>query len=85
MGLKLRNGVLITETEYGAALLDEDSGAFFTLNETGAVVVRTIAEGGDAAAAATALSREYDIDRGSAEQDVTHLVTELCTAGLMDR
>lgn len=85
MGLKLRSGVLVTETEYGAALLDEDSGAFWTLNETGAVVVRAIAEGGDAEAAATALSREYDIDRGSAEEDVSTLVTELCAAGLMDR
>ncbi|GAA4436451.1 lasso peptide biosynthesis PqqD family chaperone [Phytohabitans houttuyneae] len=85
MGLKLRSGVLVTDTDYGAVLLDEESGAFWTLNETGVAVVRAIAEGGDAEAAVAALSREFDVDRATAEHDVSCLVSELCASGLMER
>ena len=85
MGLRLRRGVLVTDTDYGAVLLDEKSGAFWTLNETGVAIVRAIAEGGGTEAAVAALSREYDVDRATAEHDVSCLVTELCDTGLMER
>lgn len=85
MGLRLRSGVLVTGTDYGAVLLDERSGAFWTLNETGVAIVRAIEQGGGTEAAVAALSREYDVDRATAEHDVSCLVDELCDTGLMER
>ena len=46
MPLKLRPGVSTADTDYGTTLLDEDSGEYFTLNPTGALVLRTLLDGG---------------------------------------
>lgn len=81
----LRPGVLLTDTEYGMALLDEENGAYFTLNPTAAVVVRTLAAGGDSAQAAAALVAEYDVEPAAADADVTELVGVLRQAGLVRR
>jgi hypothetical protein len=43
--LGLRDGVSVVETEDGMALLDEHSGEYFTLNLTGALVVRNLIDG----------------------------------------
>ena len=37
MTLKLRDGVSAADTDYGIALLDEDSGQYWNLNPTGAL------------------------------------------------
>ena len=46
MTLKLRDGVSAADTDYGITLLDEDSGQYWNLNPTGALVLRTLLEGG---------------------------------------
>jgi hypothetical protein len=56
MALKLRQGVFDAETEYGIVLLDGDSGEYFDLNPTGALVLRTLLGGATAGEAARTLT-----------------------------
>ena len=85
MTTMLRPGVLMTDTEYGIALLDEESGSYWTLNPTAAVIVRTLAGGGDVAAATEALVAVYGVDAATARTDVTDLLDALHTADLVRR
>jgi hypothetical protein len=83
MTLKLRDGVSTADTDYGIALLDEDSGDYWNLNPTGALVLRTLLEGGTPADAAQALAESYDVDAGTASRDVQDLLGGLHSAGLV--
>jgi hypothetical protein len=83
--LRLRDGVFLAETEYGLALLDEDSGEYWNLNPSGVLVLRKLLDGGTPAEAATQLTHEYDVDLESAGRDVTELVSELESAKLVER
>jgi coenzyme PQQ synthesis protein D (PqqD) len=83
MTLKLRDGVSTADTDYGIALLDEDSGEYWNLNPTGALVLRTLLEGGTSTAAAQALAETYDVDAGTASRDVQDLLSGLRSAGLV--
>ncbi len=56
MTMTLRRGVSTADTDYGTTLLDEDSGEYFTLNPSGALVLRTLLGGGTADEAARALT-----------------------------
>ena len=62
MTWKLRDGVSTADTDYGIALLDEDSGEYWNLNPTGALVLRTLLEGGTSTDAVQALVERYDVD-----------------------
>jgi hypothetical protein len=83
MTLKLRDGVSTADTDDGIALLDEDSGEYWNLNPTGALVLRTLLEGGTSTDAAQALVDSYDVDAGTAGQDVQDLLGGLRSAGLV--
>jgi hypothetical protein len=83
MTMTLRQGVSAADTDYGTTLLDEDSGEYFTLNPSAALVLRTLLEGGTAEQAAQALTAEYAVDAGTADRDVADLVTELRSTGLV--
>ena len=83
MTLNLRNGVSTADTDYGIALLDEDSGEYWNLNPTGALVLRTLLEGGTSTDAAQALAETYDVDAGTASRDVQDLLGGLRSAGLV--
>ncbi|KOX02571.1 hypothetical protein ADK65_08255 [Streptomyces sp. NRRL B-1140] len=82
MAFKLREGVFTAETDYGIALLDEDSDQYWTLNPSAAVALRTLLEGGTEADAARKLTQEYAVDIGTARRDVRDLVGGLRAAGL---
>jgi hypothetical protein len=84
MALTLRPGVLDAETEYGIVLLDADSGEYYDLNGTGALVLRTLLSGGTAEQAAKALTEEYEVGLEDATQDVRDLLDNLRTARLLD-
>ena len=84
MTLKLRDGVLLTEVEYGIAVLDEDRGQYWKLNPTGALVLQTLLTGGSPAHAAEELTKQYAVDIDSASQDVQEVVAELRSAGLVE-
>jgi hypothetical protein len=83
MTLKLRDGVSTADTDYGIALLDGDSGEYWNLNPTGALVLRTLLEGGTSTDAEQALVERYDVDPGTASRDVQDLLGGLHSAGLV--
>ncbi|GGV70595.1 lasso peptide biosynthesis PqqD family chaperone [Streptomyces longisporoflavus] len=80
--LKLRDGVSRADTDYGTTLLDEDSGQYWNLNGTGALVLRTLLDGGTQELAVERLTGEYEVDADSARADVSELVEALDSAGL---
>jgi hypothetical protein len=84
MALTLRPGVFDTETEYGIVLLDGDSGEYYDLNPTGALVLRTLLTGATAGQAAQALTEEYAVGLDDAAQDVRELLAHLRTARLIE-
>jgi hypothetical protein len=83
MTFTLRERVSAAETDYGVVLLDEDSGEYWNLNPTGALVVRTLLDGGSVADAAHQLTEQYAVEPEAAQQDVDDLVGGLRTAGLV--
>ncbi|MFI9804004.1 lasso peptide biosynthesis PqqD family chaperone [Streptomyces sp. NPDC052301] len=82
MPLRFGDNVSTAETDYGTVLLDERAGAYWELNPTATLVVRTLLDGGEESDAAAALVREFDIDQAQAVQDVGTLVRELRSSGL---
>ena len=83
MTLQLRDGVSAADTDYGMALLDEDSGQYWNLNPTAALALRTLLAGGTPAQAVQELTAQYAVDTGTASQDIEDLVGELHAAGLV--
>lgn len=81
--MKLRQGVALTSTEYGAVLLDERSGSYWQLNECGAIVVNALAEGRGQEAAVERLLEEFDVERAEAEADVAELTRQLVEAEII--
>jgi hypothetical protein len=84
MTLKLRDGVSAADTDYGIALLDEDSGQYWNLNPTGALTLRTLLEDGTPEQAVQALTEQYAVDADTANGDVQDLISELRSAGLVE-
>jgi hypothetical protein len=85
MAHNLRDGVFLAETDDGIALLDEDSGQYYNLNPTGALVLRKLLDGGTPDQAAKELTEEYTVDMDSANRDVKELVDALESAKLLER
>jgi hypothetical protein len=83
MTLQLREGVSAADTDYGMALLDEDSGQYWNLNPTAALALRTLLDGGTTAQAVQELTQQYAVDADTASQDINNLVGELHSAGLV--
>ncbi|WP_018635645.1 lasso peptide biosynthesis PqqD family chaperone [Parafrankia elaeagni] len=82
MSTQLRENVVRTRTEYGAVLLDERTGRYFTLNPSADLAVGVLAQGGTAEQAAQAVTEAYDVDDATARADVELLLGSLRTAGL---
>ncbi|WP_369244258.1 lasso peptide biosynthesis PqqD family chaperone [Streptomyces sp. R41] len=82
MPLRFGDDVSTAETDYGTVLLDERASAYWELNPTATLVVRTLLGGGEEADAAAALVQEFDIDQAQALQDVEALVRQLRRSGL---
>jgi hypothetical protein len=85
MALNLRPGVFDAETEYGIVLLDGDSGEYYDLNGTGALVLRTLLAGGTTGQAAQALTEEYGVSHDDATRDVRELLADLRSARLVEQ
>jgi hypothetical protein len=83
MTLQLREGVSAADTDYGMALLDEDSGQYWNLNPTAALALRRLLDGGTTAQAVQELTEQYAVDPDTASQDIDNLVGELHSAGLV--
>jgi hypothetical protein len=83
MSWSLRDGVSWARTEYGGVLLDLTSGEYWTLNQTGAIVLNCLLEGVTPDAVPDRLAAQFAADPGEVEQDVPALVAELREAGLV--
>ena len=83
MTLQLRNGVFTAETDYGIALLDEESGQYWNLNPTAALVLRTLLAGGTPDQAVQELTEQYEVNPDTASRDVEDLVSSLHSEGLV--
>jgi hypothetical protein len=84
MTFKLRHGVAMADTDYGAVLLDEDSGQYWNLNPSGALILRTLLDGGSLTEAARQLTGAYEVAAETAHRDVEDLVGEFRSAGLVE-
>jgi Coenzyme PQQ synthesis protein D (PqqD) len=84
MTMRLRTGVSSAETDYGIMLLDEDSGRYWNLNPTAALVLRTLLDGGTPDQAADELSEQYAVEAAAAGRDVRELLDGLRAAGLVE-
>jgi hypothetical protein len=84
MTVRLRACVSTADTDYGIVLLDEDSGEYWNLNPTGALVVRTLLGGGSASDAEQRLIEQYAVDPGTARKDVHDLLDGLRSADLIE-
>jgi Coenzyme PQQ synthesis protein D (PqqD) len=84
MTFRLRSGVFEAETENGIVLLDGDSGQYYDLNASGAIVLRTLLSGGTAGQAAQALTEEYDVGMAEATRDVEDLLVHLRTTRMVE-
>jgi DNA-binding MarR family transcriptional regulator len=85
MTLKLRNGVSSADTDYGIVLLDEDSGQYWNLNPTAALVLRALQHGGTRMEAVRELTEQFAVDADTANRDVEDLVAGLQAAGLVEQ
>ncbi|WP_066061978.1 lasso peptide biosynthesis PqqD family chaperone [Frankia sp. EI5c] len=83
MTTQLLEHVVRTRTEYGAVLLDERTGRYFTLNPTADLAVGILMDGGTAAQAARAVTEAYEVDGTTALADIEALTRALRAAGLV--
>jgi hypothetical protein len=84
MTLRFSPDVSTAKTDYGTVLLNERSGDYWELNPSATLVVQTLLEGADEAAAVDALVTQFDVDQHQAAQDVAALVHGLRQAGLAE-
>lgn len=83
MPVKLTPGVLLTETEYGMALLDQGSGEYWTLNPTAAVLLRALLDGNSEEQAVGTVTEKYRVSAHEVEEDMSRILAELRSAKLV--
>ena len=87
--MKINENFLLREVAGNAVVVpvgdaaDRFSG-MIKLNETAVFVWRELEEDTDLASVIDALCKEYDIDRATAERDVSALIGTLRKAGILD-
>jgi hypothetical protein len=83
MTIHLGDNVSFTSTEYGGVLLDQKAGQYWQLNGVGALALRTMLDGGDTTAAASAVCEVYDTAEDNAVTDINALLVDLRVGGLV--
>ncbi|WP_069813828.1 lasso peptide biosynthesis PqqD family chaperone [Streptomyces sp. TP-A0874] len=85
--MKLRNhkDLAVTDTEYGAVLLDAKSGQYWQLNPTAALVVRVLLDGGDEPEAVRRVTEHFEVDVERASVDVHALIESMREAGVVQK
>lgn len=82
--MKLAKNVVFCETDYGAVLLDEESGKYWTLNPTGALAMGVLLGGKEHGDAVDAVVELYSAHRDIVSTDVSNLLDQLHEAGLVE-
>ncbi|MFI6530622.1 lasso peptide biosynthesis PqqD family chaperone [Streptomyces uncialis] len=84
MTLSLAPAVHATATDTGMVLLDENSGRYWQLNPTGALILHALLDGHSADdAARQLLARHPQLDPAQAGRDVTALIENLLDSQLV--
>ena len=81
--MRIRENVTVTETDFGAVLLDQLTGEYWQLNTTATLVLNTLLGGSTEEEAVDAVLAEYDTDREQATRDVHALLEHLRLSGLV--
>jgi hypothetical protein len=82
--LSLNDGVILTETEHGAVLLEERTGRYWMTNDTGLLVLRCLLDGQTISEAATHLCARYTgVEQSRADIDVQAIVDRLLATGMV--
>jgi hypothetical protein len=82
--MRLAKFVKFREEKFGGVLFETRSEKVFTLNSTGAAVVREIEAGRDEGEIASRLKDRFDDPAGSIEREVAALLAELRAKGLVE-
>ena len=80
---KLHNDVLLTDVDDEMVLLDMRSGQYYGLNTVGSEVLKLINEGKSLDDAKTEICQRYQIDKQTAHDDISELITELKQQNLL--
>jgi hypothetical protein len=83
MLLTLHPDVSMTESEDGIVLLNERTGRYWQLNQTGSTILLGLLDGASAGQVANRLARDYRIPDTRAAADVATLLDELSRASLV--
>ncbi|MEU0201521.1 MULTISPECIES: lasso peptide biosynthesis PqqD family chaperone [unclassified Streptomyces] len=75
--MRLHPDVSTTDTDDGTVLLNERTGRYWQLNNTGAQVLRRLLGGQEPAGIAAELANRYGITPEQAERDVTAVIERL--------
>ncbi len=81
---KRRGDVLHTVSQGQALLLEPNSGAYFSLNETGAFIWECLEESQAAIDIVEKLMKEFEVDFAAAELDVNAFLNEMNSQSLLD-
>jgi hypothetical protein len=82
--MKLAKYVKFREEKFGGVLFETRSEKVFTLNSTGAAVVREIAAGTAEGEIAGKLRKRFDDPSDAIDREVKALVAELSSKGLLE-
>jgi len=82
--MRLAKYVRFREEKFGGVLFETRSEKVFTLNATGAAVVREIAAGAAEGEIAGRLRARYDDPRGVIDNEVAQLLADLRARGLVE-
>jgi DNA-binding PadR family transcriptional regulator len=81
--MRLGKFVKFREEQFGGVLFETQTEKVYTLNPTGAAVIREIRSGGNASEIAARLKDKFRDPAGSLEQDILTLIGELQQKGLI--
>ena len=82
--LRLRRDVIACDTADGMVLLDEHTGRYWQLNDTGACVLRALLHGTAPGDIAAGLAATHDVRQERAAADIDALVAQLAAARLTE-
>ncbi|MFE2186042.1 lasso peptide biosynthesis PqqD family chaperone [Streptomyces sp. NPDC059455] len=83
MTFSLAPHMTMTETDTGMVLLDERSGRYWQMNDTGALVLRCLLDGGSAESVTSELRRRFPTATDDFAADVEALIGVVRTAGVV--
>lgn len=82
MNIKLNEGLLIQKVVDEVVILEPETGDYYTLNETGAMMLEGLQQGKPVTEITQNISNEFSVDLQYIEQDFNNLLVALEKNGL---